>query len=60
MTTTFVLILTIIVNGPAVTSVPGFETDAACHAAGELWVQSTKGGGMVSPKVSFVCAGQEK
>lgn len=60
--TTFVLILTIMAGyGNSVTSVPGFESDAACQAAGQEWTQSAKSNkGSSGATVSFVCVGQNK
>jgi hypothetical protein len=58
--TTFVLILTMIISGPAVsvTSVPGFESDAACQAAGQMWLGHQIDKSAV--KANFVCVGQTK
>lgn len=53
--TTFVLILTYYVGyGVAMSSVPGFETDAACQAAGQVWKTAQ------DKKANFVCVGQTK
>jgi hypothetical protein len=52
--TTFVLILTLLYGSPAITSVPGFETDAACQAAGHVWKDAQKSTAI------FVCVGQGK
>lgn len=57
--TTFVLILTLMTGyGSAINSVNGFESDAACQAAGQQWAQSAKS--TMGPKVSFVCVEQKK
>lgn len=60
--TTFVLILTFAYGqGNSMTSVPGFESDAACQAAGQLWAQNIpKPKVGFDPRVSFVCVGQKK
>lgn len=59
--TTFVLILTLVTGyGGAINSVTGFESDAACQAAGQVWVQSTTAKGGMGSKISFVCIGQTK
>lgn len=53
--TTFVLILSLAWNsGTAVSSVAGFESDAACQAAGQVWSNAQSG------KHNFVCVGQKK
>lgn len=51
----FVLILTLAWNGgTAMTAIAGFESDAACQAAGHEWSDAQSG------KHNFVCVGQKK
>lgn len=58
--TTFVLILTIFwSNAPSVTAVAGFESEAACQAAGQLWMQDLVNSHLPG-RNTFVCAGQTK
>lgn len=55
---TFVLILTLLANGgTAMTSVPGFESEGACTAAGQVWMQESINAHL-GGRFSFVCVGQ--
>lgn len=61
----WVLILTVIFNSGstttmAVTSVPGFESQKACLAAGEKWGKSNMKGALPGLRMTAVCAPQRE
>jgi hypothetical protein len=58
--TSFALILTMIVNTPTITAIPGFATEAECQSAGVAWQVRMKR--EVAPGVAalFVCVEQGK
>jgi hypothetical protein len=59
--TTWILILSIFggEGSAAVTSVPGFDSQAACQVAGKKWADGIDAGFFSSRKTSYVCVEQK-
>jgi hypothetical protein len=59
--TTWILIISIFGSegSAAVTSVPGFNTDASCQEAGRAWSRSISAGWLEGRRTSYVCVEQK-